>query len=453
RRSIVARRRELQAELLARKQNEERSIQAEVTLKAQEDAQRKKRADAIKEAQERARAEIDRKRKEENEKIVSSLLDRGVSIDADIDELDTDALIRLQVVQTDKERREFNDRLRITAKRIDHIERAFRKAEIPLLVDDYTRQQAEDKVAFETSIQGALEVAKKTHQENIDAKRRLSRIMVDYRSFATSLNADRLQDYERRRKQANEKAIEEKRRRREAVNQERQRLAQEREENERILREQEEERQRIEQEREAEERRKREEEEAERLAKEEEKRAAEERVLEARRKREEERAADMERVRRQREREEEAERRRMNRHSTSGPSAPNEWRRSQRPSDDSSSRPQTKYLPPGARGTDEDSSGRTQSRYVPPAARGTDEESARPQGQSRYVPPAVRGADGPSSNTYRAAGGWRDRERLKEESNSRPGTPGRQSPALPEDDGFQPVSKPKVYRPPGARAR
>ncbi|KAG8808561.1 hypothetical protein FRC17_003892, partial [Serendipita sp. 399] len=144
----------------------------------------------------------------------------------------------------------------------------------------------------------------------------------------------------------------------------------------------------------------------------------------------------------------------MNRHSTSGPSAaPNEWRRSQRPADDSSSRPQTKYLPPGARSTDEDSSGRTQSRYVPPAARGTDEEPARPQGQSRYIPPAVRGAEGPSSNTYRAAGGWRDRERLKEESNSRPGTPGRQSPAPPEDDGFQPVSKPKVYRPPGARAR
>jgi translation initiation factor 3 subunit A len=82
RRSIVARRRELQAELLARKQNEERSQQAELMLRAQEDAQRKKKADALREAQERAKAEMDRKRKEENVKIVSSLLDRGVSIDA-----------------------------------------------------------------------------------------------------------------------------------------------------------------------------------------------------------------------------------------------------------------------------------------------------------------------------------------------------------------------------------
>lgn len=82
RRSIVARRRELAAELQQRKQNEEKSLQAEMQLKAQEEAQRRKKADALKEAQERARAEMDRKRKEENVKIVSSLLDRGVAIDA-----------------------------------------------------------------------------------------------------------------------------------------------------------------------------------------------------------------------------------------------------------------------------------------------------------------------------------------------------------------------------------
>lgn len=82
RRSIVARRRELLAELNARKQSEEKIQQAELMLRAQEDAQRKKKADALREAQERARAEMERRRKEENVKIVSSLLDRGVAIDA-----------------------------------------------------------------------------------------------------------------------------------------------------------------------------------------------------------------------------------------------------------------------------------------------------------------------------------------------------------------------------------
>jgi hypothetical protein len=59
----------------------------------------------------------------------------------------------------------------------------------------------------------------------------------------------------------------------------------------------------------------------------------------------------------------------------------------------------------------------------------------------------------------RAGGGWREREALKS-SGSRPGTPGRQSPApAAEEDGFQTVNRPRpaastgAYRPPGARNR
>lgn len=81
RRSIVARRRELLAELTARKQSEERSQQAELNRRAQEEAQKRKKDDALREARERARAEMDRRRKEDNVKIVSSLKDRGVSVD------------------------------------------------------------------------------------------------------------------------------------------------------------------------------------------------------------------------------------------------------------------------------------------------------------------------------------------------------------------------------------
>lgn len=82
RRSIVARRRELAAELQQRKQNEERSLLAEQQMREREEAERKRKTDALREAQKRAKEEMDRKRKEENVKIVSSLLDRGVSIDA-----------------------------------------------------------------------------------------------------------------------------------------------------------------------------------------------------------------------------------------------------------------------------------------------------------------------------------------------------------------------------------
>jgi translation initiation factor 3 subunit A len=80
RRSIVARRRELLAELTARKQSEERSHQAEQARRAQEEAQKKKKEDAVREAQARAKAEMDRRKLEESVKIVSSLKDKGVNV-------------------------------------------------------------------------------------------------------------------------------------------------------------------------------------------------------------------------------------------------------------------------------------------------------------------------------------------------------------------------------------
>lgn len=102
----------------------------------------------------------------------------------------------------------------------------------------------------------------------------------------------------------------------------------------------------------------------------------------------------------------------------------------------------------------------------PPATSAADNRAWRPSSSrgsqhtpTRYIPPAQRSSEGPPSTPRGATGGWRERERLKEAAGSRPGTPGRQSPALPDDDRFQSVSRPRpgpsggAYRPPGARNR
>jgi translation initiation factor 3 subunit A len=140
----------------------------------------------------------------------------------------------------DKERRELNERMRIIAKRMDHIERAFRKAEIPLLADDYERQQAEDKTAFEASRQGTIDAARQAHQGKLDAKRRLSRVMLDYETYVNKLSEARGQDYSHRKAKAAEKIAEEKAARHNAVLAERERAAKEKAEQERIRREKEE---------------------------------------------------------------------------------------------------------------------------------------------------------------------------------------------------------------------
>ena len=57
--------------------------------------------------------------------------------------------MEIQVAQLEKEKKEVNERLRVVAKRIDHLERAYRKDERPLLSIDYERQREEERKAFE----------------------------------------------------------------------------------------------------------------------------------------------------------------------------------------------------------------------------------------------------------------------------------------------------------------
>ena len=50
-----------------------------------------------------------------------------------MESLNTDNLMRLQVEQPEKEKKELNEKVLVLAKRLDHIERAYCKEERPLL--------------------------------------------------------------------------------------------------------------------------------------------------------------------------------------------------------------------------------------------------------------------------------------------------------------------------------
>jgi len=140
----------------------------------------------------------------------------------------------------DREKRELNERMRIVAKRLDHIERAFRKAELPLLVDDYARQQTDDKSAFETTRQQTLEAARQTHQDRIATKQRLARMTGEYKKYVADIQKRRDSDYRRHQEDAGSKVAQEKAKRREIVLKERAEEAARMEAEERARRENEE---------------------------------------------------------------------------------------------------------------------------------------------------------------------------------------------------------------------
>lgn len=154
--------------------------------------------------------------------------------------------MRLQVEQLDKETKDKNDRMRIIAKRLDHLERAYRKEERPLLAVDYEQQQIDDRKAFEALQKSQLQAARDSHKDNLETKARLARLVPDYKTKKDALLSRRGEEFAKRREEARQKAEEEKAKRRKTILKEREDERNRIEEEERLREEAEEEEKRLE---------------------------------------------------------------------------------------------------------------------------------------------------------------------------------------------------------------
>lgn len=131
--------------------------------------------------------------------------------------------------------------MRVIGKWLDHVERAYRKEERPLLAKDYEAQQENDRLIFESLQKSRIETSKQQHQLNLETKARLSRMLGDFDKSKKEILERRGQEYAERQREASDKLREAKAKRiatvRKAREEERLRLEAE----ERELREREEE--------------------------------------------------------------------------------------------------------------------------------------------------------------------------------------------------------------------
>ena len=269
RRALVIRRKELMTELSARKEKEESSRKAEIIRREKEEEERRVKEDFRRKELERLKKVNDSIRVGEAKKLAQQLMDRGVlkkkvtdevgdrilssclnskliSLLQDMETLNTDKLMIIQVEQLEKEKKDLNERLRITAKRVDHIERAYRKEERPLLAKDYEDQKENDRITFNAIQQGRLDASKLAYDQDIAAKRRLSRMMGDYLARKEAQLAKKKDDFAKKTEAALKKMEDEKAKRRRIVLQEREEKRRQIEEEERKQRELEEEQARLE---------------------------------------------------------------------------------------------------------------------------------------------------------------------------------------------------------------
>ncbi|KAF4210151.1 hypothetical protein CNMCM8980_007570 [Aspergillus fumigatiaffinis] len=292
RRVLIEKKKEAATDALQRKQREEETRKRIRTQQLQEaekqrllDEQREREKKRLKDEQDRIRQQELKKQLEELKSGV-----KGIDIsEIDLEDMDANRLRAIKLAQLEKEKNELNERIRTTAKRIDHLERAFRREELKHISEDYEAQKKRDMELYEAITAETLKEAEEKHKEAVALKHRLSRLVPVFSNFRKEVSEKRHEEFEKRRKAAEREF--------EAKKKQRVKEVQERRRRERAEREAEERRRK-----EEEERAKREEE--ERIAKEEERRRV---LAEEKAKREEERKRLDEIALRQKQREEEAE--------------------------------------------------------------------------------------------------------------------------------------------------
>ena len=159
RREIIQKKKETAASAQAAKQKEEEQKRKTRQQELQA-AETERLAQEAKDRDER-RMQAERKKvqREETEKQLKELKKgvKGVDISGlDIDDLDTGRIRLLKLQALEREKNEMSEKLRITGKRIDHLERAYRREEIKHLSDDYDAQREMDLKAYEDSKEETL---------------------------------------------------------------------------------------------------------------------------------------------------------------------------------------------------------------------------------------------------------------------------------------------------------
>lgn len=123
----------------------------------------------------------------------------------------------MQVAQLEKEKFQTNERLRVTAKHMDHLERAYRKEEQSLLGQDYFNQQAQDKETFKLIKRERFETSKLAHTQDLETKTRLQRMVEDHKIWKGVVEEKKKEAYKKKQEAARKKIDVEKEKRREQV--------------------------------------------------------------------------------------------------------------------------------------------------------------------------------------------------------------------------------------------
>lgn len=243
RKETIQKRKEEASEIQSRKEKEEATRKRIKAAQLQEAEDKRLQAEQKKREDDRIKAELERVRKAELQKQIDDLKIGNKALDIDLDDLDNldgNKLRAMKLAQLEREKNDTNEKLRITGKRIDHLERAFRKEEAKKLPEDYEAQRQRDLAAYEKTKAQTLKDAEAKHKESVSLKNRLTRLHSHFVSFRDDIAQRRHEEFDKRRRDAEKELEKQIAQRRKEFKEQKIREKREREEHERKLREDEE---------------------------------------------------------------------------------------------------------------------------------------------------------------------------------------------------------------------
>merc|ERR1719232_708827 len=139
----------------------------------------------------------------------------------DIASLDAEEILARQVEEEKKEKKELQVRLKAQEKKIDHMERAKRLEEIPLLKQQHEVLKTERKQVWEDQEQERIQKEKEQRESDIANKARLAVMSADKDKYLDGLIKERKNIFEKKLKEFQVMYAEERERRLEARREER----------------------------------------------------------------------------------------------------------------------------------------------------------------------------------------------------------------------------------------
>ncbi len=215
RRAVIEKKKEVADEAASKQKREEETRKRIRTQQLIEAEAQRLRDETKAREMKRMRDEQARIKRQEMEKQLEELKG-GMKLDLEdinIEELDSSAIRIMKLQQLEKEKNEKDSRVGITAKRIDHLERAFRREELKHLPEDYEKQREHDLVVFEKTKEDRQKEAREKHKEGLALKHRLGRLVGEYDSFRDRIANSRRDEYEKRTRAA-KKDLEDKKKQR-----------------------------------------------------------------------------------------------------------------------------------------------------------------------------------------------------------------------------------------------